>query len=269
MIIHSDRHLGARLEIAEAKNQVEYVIAHNEIHKESDAAYENIGSGYAVFAGVDSPLTQAFGLGFDGAVSDDEIARLEDFFRRRGAAVNVEVCHLSDMSLTTALTKRGYEVVEYSNVLVKPIGRADLSEISCGAQIRQVAKDEVGMFAVTVTAGFIEDHEAAPSFVDIFKVYFHQSNCVCFGAFNGKQAVGGGALFITDNVAELGGTSTLPDHRNLGIHKGLIRGRLNLAIEKGCDLAMVTTLPGTISQRNFEKLGFRVVYARTKFSRKP
>jgi GNAT superfamily N-acetyltransferase len=266
MIIHADKQLAARLESVQAKNQVEYVLAHNSAGRGAEAAYEKIGSGYAVFAGLDSPLTQAFGLGFDGQVGEDQIAALEEFYARRGAAVNVEVCHLSDLSLTAALTKRGYGVVEYSNVLVRPLSGDDyFPESPCGAEIRRVAEGEVDQFAEAVTAGFSEQLEAMPSLVDIFRIYFRQSNCTCVAAFKGERAVGGGALFITDGVAELGGTSTLPDYRNLGIHKGMIRRRLNVAVERGCDLAMVTTLPGTVSQRNFEKLGFHVVYSRTKF----
>ncbi|HSO74006.1 MAG TPA: hypothetical protein VLU47_04145 [Blastocatellia bacterium] len=41
--------------------------------------------------------------------------------------------------------------------------------------------------------------------------------------------------------------------------------RLAFAVENGCDLAMVATQPGSGSQRNVERQGFRVVYTRTKF----
>lgn len=267
MMLHADKQLAARLEIIEAKNQVEYAITHNRLHKASEADYKKIGSGYAVFAGVDSPLTQAFGLGFEAEVSEDEIAQLEDFYRERGAAVNVEVCHLSDMSLTRVLAKRGYEVVEYSHVLLKQLGEGDTSEITCDAEIREVAESEIDKFAEAVAKGFYEQHEPTESFIDIFKVFFQQSNCACFGAFKNDEPAGGGAVFITDGVAALGGTSTLPQFRNLGIHAGLIKRRINLAVARGCDLAMVTTLPGTVSQRNLEKRGFQIAYARTKFSK--
>ncbi len=45
-----------------------------------------------------SPLTQAFGLGFGGAVDDDEIDKLEDFYKQRNCPVNIEVSHLSHTS---------------------------------------------------------------------------------------------------------------------------------------------------------------------------
>jgi hypothetical protein len=49
------------------------------------------------------------------------------------------------------------------------------------------------------------------------------------------------------------------------VQKALLLVRLAVAAENGCDLAMVATQPGSGSQRNVERLGFRVVYTRTKF----
>ena len=34
------------------------------------------------------------------------------------------------------------------------------------------------------------------------------------------------------------------------------------ALAQGCDLATASTLPGSGSQRNYERLGFEVVYTR-------
>ena len=53
------------------------------------AAVENIAGGIAVFAGVDSPITQAVGIGLDGPVTEAELDRLEDFYLSRGAPVNL------------------------------------------------------------------------------------------------------------------------------------------------------------------------------------
>jgi hypothetical protein len=47
----------------------------------------------------------------------------------------------------------------------------------------------------------------------------------------------------------------------------LIGVRLEDARAAGSDLAMSMTLPGSGSQRNLERQGFRVIYTRTKFLR--
>jgi hypothetical protein len=43
----------------------------------------------------------------------------------------------------------------------------------------------------------------------------------------------------------------------------LIQARLTFAAAADCDLAKVTTLPGSGSQRNVERQGFRVAYTQT------
>ena len=42
----------------------------------------------------------------------------------------------------------------------------------------------------------------------------------------------------------------------------LIAARLNEAVARGCDLATAATLPGSGSQRNYERCGFEVVYTK-------
>ena len=56
--------------------------------------------------------------------------------------------------------------------------------------------------------------------------------------------------------------STIARHRRRGLHHELIAARLNEALAQGCDLATASTLPGSGSQRNYERLGFEVVYTR-------
>ena len=266
-MILSDKTLAVRLEIVEALNQVEYAKAYNRMGLEPEAAHKKIGSGHAVFAGAASPLTQIFGMGLDGEVADEEIDEMEAFFKDRGAAVNVEVCNMADMSFIRKLIERGYTISEFTHVLVRQLSPADDFEVKGDYVIREVGEDEVDTFSRVVAEGFVESDMAPDSLIEVFKVFFRQDNCACFGAFNRGEPAGGGAVFIKDGVAELGGTSTIPRHRNLGIQAGLLRKRLAVAVSKRCDLAVVTTLPGTTSQRNVQRQGFQIAYARTKFTR--
>ena len=267
MIILSDKKLALRVERAEALNQVEFAIAYNRMGLEPKAAHKKIGSGYAVFAGVDSPLSQAFALGMEGQVDEAEMDEMESFFMDRGAAVNVEVCNMADMSLVQKLVGRGYTISEFTHVLLRPLAPTDVFDVKGDYLIREVREDEIDTFAGVVAEGFVEGDAAPDSLIDVFKVFFRQSNCACFAASNNEEPAGGGAVFIQDGIAEFGGASTMPRHRNLGIQTGLLRKRLSFAVSKGCDLAMVTTLPGTTSQRNVQRQGFQIAYARTKFTK--
>ena len=74
-----------------------------------------------------------------------------------------------------------------------------------------------------------------------------------------------GALSICDGVALMAGASTVPESRNNGAQLALLDARLNSAAERGCDLAMICALPGSASQRNAERHGFRIAYTRIKW----
>ena len=264
-MIHINQQLAAKLETAESLNQVEYVLAEQQYSKESTAAFAPIGSGYAVFAGVDSPLTQCFGLGFNGEVAEDQVLALESFYHLRGASINVEVSHLADMSLTHLLMDRRYRISEYSNVLVRRIEGVEPSTLTSKAETRRIREEEIDDFAGVISRGFIETGDVPQSFIELFRVFFRQKNCALFGSFVDGVPAGGGAVFTQGDVATFGGASTVVEFRNRGIQTDLLRCRLDYAVSRGCKWAMVTTLPGSVSQRNVEKRGFQVAYARTKF----
>jgi hypothetical protein len=46
------------------------------------------------------------------------------------------------------------------------------------------------------------------------------------------------------------------------VQSALIAARLAAATAAGCHLAMACTAPGTASQRNYERAGFRVAYTK-------
>lgn len=74
-----------------------------------------------------------------------------------------------------------------------------------------------------------------------------------------------GVLSIHDNIALFGGAATVPELRRRGLQTALLHERMRYAFERGCDLAMMVAVPGSDSQRNAERKGFRIAYTRTKW----
>jgi hypothetical protein len=72
-------------------------------------------------------------------------------------------------------------------------------------------------------------------------------------------------LFIDEDAAVLAGASTVPAGRKQGAQTALLDARLRFAAEKGCRIAVMGAVPGSQSQRNAEKNGFRIAYTRTKW----
>jgi hypothetical protein len=164
----ADLALARRLERTEARASVICAEALARLRVESGAAFEEIAGGYAVFTGVNSPLTQAMGLGLSGPVSEAEMERLENFFRSRGDAARVETCPLADASLIELFGKPGYRVTEYSNVLVRPLERMESWPSGApGVSIERVGSADADLWARTVAQGFAEHIPVTPEILQV------------------------------------------------------------------------------------------------------
>ncbi len=224
-----------------------------------------IGGGVAVFAGVDSPMTQAEGLGLHGEMSAAELDRLEHFFHSRGSSVVVELCPLADSSLLAAFGERGYRIVEFSNVLIRALGPQDVFDPpSPGIEARPIAESERGVFVATLAQGWAEFQAVTEEMMAMTDSFSRGAGKVMYLALADGQPAGAGTLLLSRGVAGLYGSSTMPDFRRRGVQTALIARRMADARAAGCDIALAVTLPGTGSQRNFERHGSRVVYTRTK-----
>jgi GNAT superfamily N-acetyltransferase len=82
--------------------------------------------------------------------------------------------------------------------------------------------------------------------------------------WNGQPGAAG-TLCIHAGIALFGGAATVPELRRRGMQSALMRARMQYAFEHGCDLAMMAAQPGSDSQRNAERRGFRIAYTRTKW----
>jgi GNAT superfamily N-acetyltransferase len=228
----------------------------------------SVGGGIATFRGVGSPVTQAEGLGLNGPVSDEEFDRLEDFFRSRGSAVVLEVCPMADTRFIEALGKRGYRVVEFSNVLIREIyPHEKFPAPDPHLTIRPAEASESRVYAETVARGFADHFEVTEEIIGTIQGFFSGPGVHSYLAIVDGKPAGGGTLTLRQGVAGLFGTSVLPGYRKRGIQTAVIFLRLEVARKAGCDLAMSITQPSSGSQRNLERQGFRVVYTRTKFIR--
>lgn len=277
MTIFSNKELALKLENSVASYKIEFISTQNKLNNNDLSTYKKFGSGYAIFANGYPSISVALGLGLTGKVYEDEIIRLEGFFKENKSSVKIDVSHLADMSLTQILMNRGYRISDYTTMLIKPLSGKDIYKEPADNHIQQVSEDNIDVFAKTVTKGFLENSDASDSSIytkevidssdNISKIFFHQPNTACFTAYRNNEPVGGGGMVINKDTVFFIGTSTLPEYRNLGIQTDLLKRRLNYSIFKGCNLAMTITFPGSVSQHNVEKLGFQVVYGRIIFTK--
>jgi GNAT superfamily N-acetyltransferase len=262
----ADIELARRLEKTEAQGNANFVEARAEAFPQVGAQWIEVAGTYAMFDGVGSPLTQTFGLGVFKAISAAEIDTLEEFFVSKGAEVFHEVCPMADQSVFTLFKERGYQPVEFSNVLYRPIS-TDLrlkAMRNDRIAVRVTDKTDLALWTQTSFEGWSEFPEYADFFRDLAQVNARAKGPAFIAELEGKP-IATGALTIHEGVALLAGASTIPEARRQGAQLALLEDRLRYAAERGCTVAMMVALPGSGSQRNAERHGFRIAYTRTKW----
>jgi GNAT superfamily N-acetyltransferase len=266
--VFADRTLSRRLEGAEATSNASCVEAHARLRPEAGAEWIEVAGAYAMFDGVHSPCTQTFGLGIFQLPSDAELGAIEKFFKARGAPIFHEVSPLADKALTAKLNERGYRPFEMSTIMFLPLAeRAPRKLPNEPIHVRTLKDDaeDRELFVRTFAEGWSEFAEYADFMLEMARIAaITQGNTPFIAELDG-QAVACGSLSIRDGVALFAGASTIPAFRRRGAQQALLEARFRYAREVGCDLALMAADPGSGSQRNAERQGFRIAYTRTKW----
>jgi len=258
-----DLALARRLELAHAWRGVEYARAQGTLHPDVPVRIEPVGGGYAIYAGYGSPLNRAAGLGLHGPVVKTDLQSIEQFYASCGAPPRVDLCPLADPSLLPMLELGGYRLEKFHSVLVRALSE-DVVPVPLPAEIRisKAGPTEAELWITTVAQGFGDQESPAQETLDLLAPNFYSTNGTCFFAWMNGQPAGGGAIYIHEGVAEVGSTSTRPAFRRRGVQTALLQAQLVAAREQGCDLALTITTPGSDSQRNMERAGFRLAYTK-------
>ena len=153
----ADLALARRLESTEAFACVDTARSVARLHPEIATATECIAGGWAIFTGVGSPISEARGLGMQGPVTEHDLARLEEFYRAHGDTTRIEVCPLADPTFHELLARRGYRLVEFSNMLARPLDAAGQSAPGIAAvTTRRAEPGESVLWSQTVAQCFAE-----------------------------------------------------------------------------------------------------------------
>jgi len=219
-----------------------------------------------MYDGASSPCTQTFWLGLFQLPPAKDMEELESFFRRRGAPVFHEVSPIAAKAIVAVMNQRGYQPVEFTSVLFLPVSsRIRASDLNRTIEVRPVGEDECDLWAKTAAEGWRDSVESGAGLFDLLGVAARRAGALSFLAELDGRPVAAGALAIHDGVALFAGASTIPEWRHRGAQRALLERRLDYAIRAGCDLAMICSEPGSASQRNAERHGFRIAYTRVKW----
>jgi GNAT superfamily N-acetyltransferase len=218
-----------------------------------------IAGAVVAFGGAGSPFSHTVGLGMSGPVTADDLDRIEQFYRERNSPPAIDVCPLADPSLQEQIGKREYRIAEFNNVLVRTVDASLMHGEACA---RVAAREECDLWMRTIFRGFFEREEMTTAEAELTAILFQAPLSVPWLTTVEGRPAGAAAMAIHNGLALLYGDAVLPAYRQRGLHSALIQARLAYAAERGCDLATASTFPGARSQRNYERLGFRVVYTK-------
>jgi GNAT superfamily N-acetyltransferase len=88
-----------------------------------------------------------------------------------------------------------------------------------------------------------------------------------FLAWRDQQPAAAGILHLSQDSALVDGAATLPAYRNHGLQKALLAARLSFAKDHGAVYAFSRTGQGSISQKNLEAIGMRLLTQSTAWRR--
>lgn len=268
MTLFADAVLARRLESHEAFGIATSIETLKRLRPEVGATTEPLGCGYLIYAGQDSPINRAIGLGLDGAVTVADIERAEQFYHSRNAPAQIDLCPLADASLRRLLGERGYQLKEFFNIWTLPLADYDSTRVAAGRVfVRETEPADAERWINAVSRGFAEHEELLPAELEVATVFFHEPETRCFLSFVDGRPAGGGVIFIHDRLAALFSGSTVVEARGRGAQTALLHARLLAAREAGCDLAVIKTAPGNASQRNVQRAGFQLAYTKVSMSR--
>jgi ribosomal protein S18 acetylase RimI-like enzyme len=241
-----------------------------------DVFLVEIAGGVAAYTVENSPFNKLAGLGFGGPVDVAELEAVECAFAERGAALQVELSSLAEPSVGALLSGRGYVLQGFENVLGRSLPGDSPAAVPEGIEIAPIEMAEFETWLDVVVTGFatpdtqgVPSHESFPRDVlgQVIRDMVSAGGFTLLLARRGGEPAGGASMRVCDGVAHMCGAATLPEHRRRGIQTALLSERLRAAGSAGCDLALVTTQPGSKSQQNVQRHGFELLYARAMLVR--
>lgn len=228
-----------------------------------EAAAEGIeiAGGLVAFTGADSPLSQAYGI--VAPVSADDVATITAFYVMRGATPRVFVFPFSDPSLASQLAAAGYAPVEYENVLA-----SDSFDSYAAYDDRIGIASDLDAWAVASAQAFTGRDVLGPADLGVARTIAFSERVYPTQACVNGTIVATAAMDLKDGCAGFFAGSTMPAFRGRGWQIAMIRDRIARARDGGAHFMRATAAAMSVSERNFLRCGFEVLYTRALWERR-
>jgi hypothetical protein len=209
----SDLALSRRLERAEGRACVEFAEVQRRLYPDSGAEWIECAGAYAAFNGVDSPVTQSFGLGIFEELTSASLDVIERFFLDRAAPMLHEVSPFAGVAALDLLCSCNYRPIEISNVLYRSVEQPAADHQS-PVSVRVIELEEAPLWTDISTRGWAHElPELLETLLQLGAIFAAHQQSPCFLAEVDGKPGAAGVLSIHDKVALFGGASTVPELR--------------------------------------------------------
>lgn len=220
-----------------------------------------LAGGWLVLAGVGMYLNQAMAAGIDDELSSAHLDVVLERSRAVGVAPTIEVTSITLPPSVRRVRQRGFVHDTASDITcltrsVTPttIDAPDdvvIRPVECEAALRLWQETSATGFGHTTT----EARRASDAYAAAAHALDNEHMVIAFDPTD-ERTLGCATMTVRDDVAMLGGMSTIPAERRRGVQAALIRYRITEAHRLGCDLAATTAASGGASERNLRRHGF-------------
>ena len=201
--------------------------------------------------------------------SGAELDRIVEWYRERGGPCYFDlVPMLAGRGLRESLAERGFYHDSFHTALYR-VPSADTPIPAAGVSVREAGEADIETFAELYMV-YMDDLGLPQPLRRLGKAlvetgYPRPDWRLYVAAVEGEPAAFG-MLHLGGGVASLAGAATMPSFRRRGCQTALLYRRLADARRAGCGLAVTQAAPGSVSQRNMERAGFRVAYTKAVWS---
>lgn len=229
-----------------------------------------LAGGVALVREPGSPFNKIAGLGF-APLTAAELQQLERGFAERQLPVQVEVASYADPALTNLLVKQGYHFTGCEVVLGRDLNAPFQVPVTQVA-VRAATEETRASWIEVLTASAAVSDEGEPQaehnrfesgvLERAYRDIASDASHLRWLALLDQAVVGGASMSVREGIAQLNGAGTLPRARRRGVQTALLWARLAYARASGCEVAVITTQPGSKSQQNAHRAGFAPLYER-------
>jgi GNAT superfamily N-acetyltransferase len=269
-----DLSLIARLEQVSAENAVAFALAVSSADRSWGTETLAVAGGQLVLSGPGLYVNRAIAVGISVPLRVADIGLIVDRSAAVGVPAAVEVTPATHPDSISELEEHAFVHDTSSDVtaLVRALDELpDRFRGGDGIAVVSVGERSLAEWQEVSALGWGHTTESARRAADAFAAAAHivdgDGMVIAIDASDGRP-LGCASLTLRDEIASLGGMSTIPAERGRGVQAALILHRLGRAKAAGCTNATSTAVVGGASERNIQRFGFRPVHVKQTWVRR-